>query len=409
MEYREKRKTLSAVTIALSAIWVAGAYADPVADALVEGKAYGDFRMRFEHVDQDNALKNANALTIRSRLGYITGDISGFSAKLEFEDSRPVASVDDYNDALGSKPEYSTVADPETTEVDQALLQYQGHGLTSKLGRQVIKYDNVRFVGDVGWRQDRQTFDALSFDYKLLEDLELKYAYINKRNRIFAEDRDIDAKDHLINASYKTSIGKIAAYSYLLEEDESGALAYDTYGISFTGAVEMESIKFLYTAEYAYQEKSQNNTEDFDAEYIFLEAGVGVVGITAKVGYEVLGSDSGDYGFSTPLATLHKFNGWADQFLTTPNEGLVDMYASVSGKLLGGKWVVAYHDFSADEDSAISDDFGDEIDVSYSMAFGKHYYAGVKYAAYSAEDPADNGAKTFADTDKFWIWAGAKF
>jgi hypothetical protein len=138
MEYKERRKILSAATIALSAIGATGAYADPVADALVEGKAYGDFRMRFEHVDQDNALKNANALTIRSRLGYITGDISGFSAQLEFEDSRAVASVDDYNDGLGSKPEYSTVADPETTEVDQALLQYQGHGLSSKLGRQVI-------------------------------------------------------------------------------------------------------------------------------------------------------------------------------------------------------------------------------------------------------------------------------
>jgi hypothetical protein len=109
------------------------------------------------------------------------------------------------------------------------------------------------------------------------------------------------------------------------------------------------------------------------------------------------------------LATLHKFNGWADQFLTTPDEGLVDMYASVSGKLLGGQWAVVYHDFSADEDSAISDDFGDEIDVSYTMGFGKHYYAGVKYAAYSAEDPANNGANNFADTDKFWIWAGAKF
>lgn len=409
MQYKVKQKILSAATITLSAIGAQVACADPVADALVDGKAYGDFRMRFEHVDQDNALKNANALTIRSRLGYKTGDISGFSAQLEFEDSRAVASVDDYNDGLGSKPEYSTVADPETTEVDQALLQYQGHGLTSKLGRQVIKYDNVRFVGDVGWRQDRQTFDALSFDYKLLENLELKYAYLHKRNRIFAEDRDIDAKDHLINASYKTSMGKIAAYSYLLEEDETGDLAYDTYGISFNGALEMENIQWLYAAEYAYQEKSENNTDDFDAEYLFLEAGIGIVGITAKVGYEVLGSDSGDYGFSTPLATLHKFNGWADQFLTTPDEGLVDMYASVSGQLLGGQWAVVYHDFSADEDSAISDDFGDEIDISYTMTFAKHYYAGVKYAAYSADDPANNGNTNLVDTDKFWLWAGAKF
>jgi hypothetical protein len=34
--------------------------------------------------------------------------------------------------------------------------------LSGKIGRQVITMDNHRFVGHVGWRQDRQTFDALT-------------------------------------------------------------------------------------------------------------------------------------------------------------------------------------------------------------------------------------------------------
>ena len=110
----------------------------------------------------------------------------------------------------------------------------------------------------------------------------------------------------------------------------------------------------------------------------------------------------GVFGFATPLATLHNFNGWADVFLGTPTDGLTDMYASVSGKLGGGKWMVAYHEFDADEGSA---DYGDELDISFAKSFGKHYSAGVKYAAYSAGD-ASTGK---VDTDKVWLWLGAKF
>ena len=52
-------------------------------------------------------LQDAEALTLRSRLGYVTGKFSGFSGLIEFEDSRVVGGIDDYNDGLGSKPEFS--------------------------------------------------------------------------------------------------------------------------------------------------------------------------------------------------------------------------------------------------------------------------------------------------------------
>jgi hypothetical protein len=52
---------------------------------------------------------------------------------------------------------------------------------------------------------------------------------------------------------------------------------------------------------------------------LHIEVGTTVASVNVKVGYELLGSDNGEYGFATPLATLHKFNGWADQFLGTPD------------------------------------------------------------------------------------------
>ena len=396
-------KTLVGTSLlSLSTLFSPNLLADAVADALSSGKASGDFRLRYETVDQDNALKDADALTLRTRIGYTTGTVSNFSGTIEFEDVRVVGGIDDYNSTQNGNGTYSVIADPETTEVDQAFIQYKDDLATVKYGRQVVTLDNHRFVGHVGWRQDRQTFDAFSSVFTPAENLKLTYAYLFKRNAIFAEARDMKSKDHLLNASYTTSVGTITGYGYLLEQDDASELSYDTFGLRFTGATELDSLKLLYTAEYATQEKDDRAGADFEADYMLLEGGIAISGITAKLGYEVLGSDDGDYGFATPLATLHKFNGWADQFLATPNQGLVDTYVSVGGGLAGGKWAVIYHEFEADEEKGGIDDLGDEIDLVYSRPFGKTYSAGIKYAAYSAGD-------TKVDADKLWVWVGAKF
>lgn len=371
-----------------------------ITDALVNGKTSANVRLRYENVGQDNALDDASALTVRTRLTYETGTVSGFSSLVEFEDSRVVAGIDEYNNTLGKNAGVnSVIADPETTELDQAYLQYKQEKFNAKVGRQVITMDNHRFVGHVGWRQDRQTFDGLTMNYQPMKGLDLKYGYLTQRNRIFAEAKDITSSDHLINASYKTSLGKLAGYAYLLEVDNDTDNALDTYGLSFKGGD-----KFTYAVEYATQTSESAGTS-FDADYMLAELGYKFSGVGVKLGYEVLGSDDGQYGFSTPLATLHKFNGWSDQFLNTPAEGLQDIYASVGGKLGGGKWAIAFHKFDADQASATVDDLGSEIDAVYSKNFTKNYSAGIKVAAYSAGD--DTSGKV--DTNKVWVWTSVKF
>ncbi|MFT6030425.1 MAG: hypothetical protein ACI8O8_002170 [Oleiphilaceae bacterium] len=83
-----------------------------------------------------------------------------------------------------------------------------------------------------------------------------------------------------------------------------------------------------------------------------------------------MGAGTGSISCETPLATLYKFNGWADVFLNTPADGLTDLYASAAGKVSGGKWMVAYHEFDSDEGST---DLGSELDISFSKGFGKNY------------------------------------
>jgi hypothetical protein len=383
------------------------ALANDIHDALSNSSAYADFNLRYESVDQDNAVKDASALTLRTWLGFSTGSVNGFSFTAEVEDSRIVMGQDEYTDGPTgfNVGEYSVIADPETTELDQAYIQYKNDNFTARVGRQVITLDDHRFVGHVAWRQDKQTFDAISAKYAVNSELELFYSYLYKRNRIFAEAADLDSKDHILHAAYQSKIGKFVAYAYLLEVDNDTNNALDTYGISYDGKTTTESVNWAYGAEFATQTSESGSGDaatSFDASYFNAYLGATFSGITAKVDYEVLGSDDGLYGFATPLATLHKFNGFADLFLATPQQGLQDLKLSLAGAVAGGKWLLAYHDYSADESTATVDDLGSEVNLQYTKKFAGKYNVGIKYAAYDAGDIK-------VDTNRFWMWVGTRF
>ncbi len=207
-----------------------------------------------------------------------------------------------------------------------------------------------------------------------------------------------DIKGHLLNVSYNgLSAGKLTGYSYMLDYENS-TKDTQTLGIRFSGKQKAGDVGLLYTAEFATQSDYADAPSTVDADYTLLEGGVAVAGVTAKLGYEVLGGD-GVYGFATPLATGHAFNGWADKFLGTPSTGLQDTYLSVMGKVAGVKLLGVYHDYSADEGSA---DYGSEINLLAAKKISKHYAVGVKYASYDADTVS-------VDTDKLWLWGQASF
>ena len=382
------KTVLSLLTATLVSQPVSGA--ESLTEAITNGTVKGDIRIRYEDVDNDNT--DSDGMTIRTRLGYMTDTYSDFSAYIEFEDVRDMFGIDD---------EEELIPDPEVTEFEQGFLQYKNDQVTAKAGRQVITLDGHRFIGHVGWRQDRQTFDAARVQFMPMDKLSVDLSYLWKRNRIFAETADADSDDVLINLGYVTPIGKLVGYGYRLD-DSTRDEESDTYGVSLTG----QSGMFSYTLEAASQEITDSGV-DYDTDYLIAEGGLALSGVTLKLGYELLGSDDGDASFTTPLATLHKFNGWADIFLggtfdpVAMPDGLEDTYISVSGKLAEYSLVAAFHDFGSDEGST---DYGSEIDLQASRKFGKHYNAGIKYAAYS-----DDGFNAAGDVDKLWLWTGMSF
>lgn len=392
-------------TLALAMLSAAAqAESTSLMEALTNGKAGVDLRYRYEHVDQDNPLRNANASTLRTRINYATDSFHGFGAFVEMDDVTVLGSVR-YNNATqtpSAETAYSVVADPRGTEVNQAFLSYAGLSNTLfKLGRQRIIYDNARFIGNVGWRQNEQTYDAFSLVNTSLADTQISYAYIDKINRIFGEDSPVgefEMSSHLLNLGYSGfAAGKLSAYGYFLDNETLPASSNRTLGLRFAGDYPLNaSSKLLYALEYAKQDDFRSGASTIDADYSLVELGAQYKTVSARLGHEVLGVDGS--AFSTPLATAHAFNGWADVFLVTPADGLRDRYLKLSGSLAGVGLLAAYHDFSADRGGA---DYGSELNLQASRAFGKVNLL-AKYARYSADDFA-------VDTSKFWLMAQVAF
>jgi hypothetical protein len=405
MKFWSQKTLAAAIMLAMSA-GEASAQIRTLDAAVARGDASGSFNLRYEGVDEDNALENAEALTLRSALKYTTGTLNGFTGVIEFEDVR-IVGVGDYSAPLsGHNPgKYSVIADAETTELNQSYLQYVSGGFTTRLGRQDLRYDNQRFVGAVPWRQDYQTFDAFSLQYKkdAAQTYTLDYNYLTQRERVFAQDADIDSKDHLFHGVVTTPIGSLTGYAYLLEEDITLDNSLDTYGVRLAGTRNVGGFDATYLAEYATQD-SERGIAEFDADYYVLEGGVTVKGVTVKLGFESLGSDSGAYGFATPLATLHLFQGWADQFLTTPTQGIEDAYLNIATPLVGGTFTFVYHDYSAEHSAATVDDLGDEFDLQWVKPIKNNYQYGIKYADYSQGD-----LLTKADKQILWTWLQMTF
>jgi len=369
------------------------------------GKINFNLRYRFEYVDQDG-LKTTNGDTIRLRLGYLTPKFAGFQAFAEFEGNTAVFS-DDFNNKTNGKTEYAVIADPSEGELNQGWLSFSSIPDTIiKGGRQKIVLDNQRFIGAVGWRQMEQTFDSVNLINSSLGDFNANLTYIWNVRTILS--KDVNMNSPLANLSYTfKDIGKLTGYGYWLDyddPDDSGPYEYafstQTYGLRFNGAtLAADNLKILYTAEYASQSDYGDNETDYSADYYHFIGGLQVpntgslfTNITGKIGYELQSSDDG-VSFKTPLGTNHAFGGWTDKFLTTPPDGLQDVYGLLSTAISGVNVKLVYHDFQADEGSA---DYGTEFDAMVSKKFYDHYTLMAAYGNYNADE-------LHTDTEKIWV------
>ena len=230
---------------------------------------------------------------------------------------------------------YPVVADPRSSELNRLQLTNTSLPLTTvTVGRQRIVLDDHRFVGNVGWRQNEQAFDALRIVNKSVPHLTLDMTWLDQVNRVFGRDSAQGryyGDTVLANASYEMARGKLTGFAYRIDIELLPGVpnavrdASQTFGLRYAGAHTFDVVKLSYVASYATQQEAARNPLSFDLDYYFGEINAGYGPCSFGAGVELLEGD-GSKGFTTPLATLHRFQGWADKFLATPADGIDDRY-----------------------------------------------------------------------------------
>ena len=380
-------------------------------EAITKGKPILSFRYRYENVTDDAVgEKHARASTLRTTFGYRSLPRKGLSFLIEGENVANIGNDLYNNNGLGDDHNGVTdrpvVADVANTGINQAYGQYVIGESQFRLGRTEILVGDQRYVGNVAWRQNHQSFDAFTVRSNSLDWLSLFYSYIDNASR--ANWGNAPMKTNLVNAGFKLGkVGTLTTYAYFLDYEQGNFFfqSTKTFGGEFMGSWRLNNkTTLLYELEYADQADYGDNPADVSTDYIYLLGGIAFKPVQVSLAHEVLGGSLENGRFSTPLGTLHKWNGWADKFLTTPDQGLTDFYIQVDGQVFLESsrkfmsWSVRYHDFESDEDSI---PYGTELD--FELFFFTHWGQGfgLNGAFYKADQFA-------ADTTKIWIYTTYK-
>jgi hypothetical protein len=244
------------------------------------------------------------------------------------------------------------------------------------------------------------------------------------------------------NVAYQFGVGKLTGFGYFVDFDpitdfvtgtglnatQKAGLnpargSSQTLGARFAGTYNVSKIKLAYSASWAnqkdygsYKTSRPAGQQDFSNDYYAAE----VIGTSRQyslgAGVENLEGD-GVQGLQTPLATLHKFQGWVDKFLSTPARGINDQYltAAIATKGIAPFETVALTAAQHSYRSSIGGlDFGDEFNVQLAAKYSR-FTATLKYGRYEIDTPlqlvantgvvpnvVNNAFSTLADTDKFW-------
>ncbi len=429
-------------------------------DAIKQGKPMTNFRLRYENVDQEayqptpNAnekLDTADAFTLRSLIGWQTAPFHNFSFAAQITDVHEFN--DNFNDRRDNlsepgKANYPNIVDPGYTDINQLYVDWMGIKNTKlRLGRQQLNLDNVRFIGDIGFRQNMQVFDGISVLNKSIPDTEIFVAHFDKVRQITTKLRD--GNIDMVNAKYRISLTEsLVGYGYFIDvanlgqnngnptqasfvtqggnglgasQDTTPLATTDasskTLGVRLDGAHKVsDDWKVLYTAEYAKQDDYRGGSSLIDAHYFRIGGGAGYGVWSLRLDHEKLSSNGGKYAFQTPLGTNHLFQGWADHFLATPRQGMQDTFVTFAGNIQKAKLYAEYHVFHSDKDyetlgsTAISRRFGDkygtEFDASVLYPFTDKITGKIEYANFNESDvygPTLKGAARKGDKEMFWV------
>lgn len=258
---------------------------------------------------------------------------------------------------------------------------------STKVGRQVISYDNQRIFGGLDWANQGRSFDAALFKYKgAKSQLDLGFA-LNAKDETkttlsfptsVSFKNDLDFKDFQY-AWYHTSIKKLGVSflalnigrEYMKTLTEAETNYYQTFGTYANYAGKKLSLDFSFYGQTGKIETSKVSAWQTAANlgYAFSPK------FKATLGYEFLsGKDQGTSptmvkSFNPVFGTNHAFNGFMDYFYVgnhAGSVGLQDLTLKLDFPIKKVNLSVAPHLFyTANELNATDDKYlGTEVDVT---------------------------------------------
>ncbi len=405
--------TRTLLSSAITAITACSAFAAPLAraassDAVAPTSPVTlewNARLRHESVADDAFVRDAEATTLRLRLAMRARLGAGWTAFVEGEG---IAALDNgYDSGANGRTGLPVIADPTGAELNQAWLGWRNAHGSATFGRQRVLLGNQRWVGNVGWRQNEQTFDAAALEWKPSTAITARYLWLDRVHRVngdharnvLARERNLDT--HLLDVAFAPGKQQWGAYAYAHEDRDMPAASTLTTGVRWSGERLRDGRGWGLRLEAARQRGYGNNPLSFAHDYWVVEPSLAQPGVTWRAGWEHLGGD-GSHALQTPLATLHAFNGWADKFLVTPAGGLEDRYLGAGGKFGSGRWAgklswaAAWHNYRADTPGATGGRYGSEWDASLGFPVQGKLAGLVKLADYRSDGFG-------RDTTKLWL------
>jgi hypothetical protein len=379
---------------------------------LAGGTPLIDLRLRHESTRESDKPRQAEAATLRARFGYRTGRFSGFSALAEADVLHHIGTKR-FSNGVDGRADYPVVADPDMVALNRLQLDFATHLAASPngpadldivLGRQVVIFSDMRFVGNSAWRQHEQTFDAVSVVSTSLPHTNITYSYVTRVNRPLGPHTaagHLDSDSHFLNVLYAGLPNvRIEGYLYLLDFEQAPALSSASYGVRAEGSFDLGGgVGVNFGGAIARQRDYGRNPLSIDLGDYRADGGFSFGGFSGLMGYEVL-EGNGTIGFQTPLGTGHQFQGWAETFTSKPPDGVKDFYLKASYTMSAMPLLqrvtpsLAYHDFSAQH---VRGDYGSEWDTGLQAQLDDRLTLDLAYADYRAAGP-------FPDKRSFWVY-----
>lgn len=272
-----------------------------------------DLRYRHESVSDDAFDRDAEADTLRLRAGFKHAFGRGWTGFIEAEG---VAELNDrFNSGANGQTQYPVVLDARALEVNQVWMDWRGASFGTRLGRQRIVLDNARFIGNVGWRQNEQTFDAAHLEWKPTQDLQVQGYWLGTVHRPagdnardpLARERKLDGR--LLRTRNTLPNGALVAYGYWIEDREVRSASTRTVGLRWTAAWPLhEGWKFGTTLEAAQQAPYAAASGD-NIYYGLIEPRIEYGPYAFRLGWERLGANSGRAFPACHAACLQRLGG----------------------------------------------------------------------------------------------------